>query len=274
MPTEIQMTKTIPILAISVIIFCLCQCDRLEYHPYDGHIKGETNINEKNIKLIEERCLNKESIRFAFISDTQKDYDNTKRVVKAINERNDIDFVIHGGDVVDLGGTKEFMWMRDILNKLNVSYVTLIGNHDCLANGHEIFNKIFGNPNFAFTAFNIRFICLNTNTEMFDYTTPIPDFSFLEGEIKQLDTTMKTVVVMHAPPYSDQFNNNIARVFQKAIKEFPNLQFCLHGHEHKLGINDLFNDGIIYYGCPNIAKRQYFIFTIHTDKYEYELVDF
>lgn len=51
------------------------------------------------------------------ISDTQRWYNSTEDVVKALNARGDIDFVIHGGDQSDFGVTKEFIWMRDIFNK-------------------------------------------------------------------------------------------------------------------------------------------------------------
>jgi len=266
--------KTNRSLLFLLVLLVLGGCDALEYHPYDAHIKGETGINAKNMKLINERCEGKETICFAFMSDTQKNYDDTERFVKALNKRNDVDFVVHGGDVTDLGGTKEFMWMRDIMNKLTVPYVALIGNHDCLANGTEIFNKIFGENDFAFTAGGVRFICLNTNAHMFDYTHPIPNFGFLEEEKETLSPEMKTVVLMHAAPYSDQFNDNVARIFQSTINNLPHLQFCAHGHDHELRIKDLFDDGIIYYSIPDIGKRQYFLFTITKDKYEYELINF
>ncbi|MDU1904694.1 MAG: metallophosphoesterase [Dysgonomonas sp.] len=268
------MIKNIIWQLIIVIAVFFYGCDALEYHPYDGNIKGETGINEKNMRLIEEKCKDKEVIRFAFMTDTQKDYDDTERFVNALNARGDVDFVVHGGDITDLGGTKEFMWMRDIMGNLNVPYVALIGNHDCLANGFEIFDKIFGKTDFAFTAGNVRFICLNTNAEMFDYTSPIPNFGFIEEEHNALDPEMKTVVLMHAPPYSSQFNDNVARIFQRVIAELPHLQFCAHGHEHELSVTDIFEDGVLYYGCPNIKERQYFLFTILKDKYEYELINF
>ena len=54
------------------------------------------------------------------ISDTQRWYNSTEDVVKALNARGDIDFVIHGGDQSDFGVTKEFIWMRDIFNKFQM----------------------------------------------------------------------------------------------------------------------------------------------------------
>lgn len=261
---------------LSILFIGISGCDMIEYHPYDGRIKGERNINNKNIKRIEEANKGKKNIRFAFIGDTQRRNDETIDFVNHLNKRNDIDFVIHGGDVSDFGLTKEFTQGRDILNKLHVPYVVLLGNHDCLANGEEIFREVFGDENFSFLAGNTKFVCLNTNALEFDYSHPVPDFSFIEGElIDERIEYEKTVFVMHAPPFNEQFNNNVANVFHYSLNRFKKLQFCMNAHRHVYSTDDLFNDGIIYYGTPNIAKRQYLLFTLMPDdNYEYELVDF
>lgn len=247
----------------------------IEYHPYDGRIKGETGINAKNIAAIEAACKDKTTVRFVMTGDTQRWYDETEDMVKHINRRNDIDFVIHGGDVSDFGLTKEFMWMRDILNKLSVPYVVLLGNHDCLANGEEIYAKIYGEENFSFIVAKTKFVCLNTNALEFDYSHPVPDFVFIENEIEaRKDEFEKTIFAMHVRPYSEQFNNNVAKVFQHYINRFPNLQFCLNAHDHQITVDDLFDDGIIYYGSPNIKKRAYLLFTLKPEGYDYEVVEF
>lgn len=168
----------------------LLGCDMIEYHPYDLDIHGETDINAKNIRLIEEKLNRKEKISFAVISDTQRWYDETQEVVDLINRRNDIDFVVHTGDISDFGMKLEFEKQRDILNVLRVPYVCLLGNHDCLATGQEVFNRIFGPENFSFTAGNTHFICLNTNALEFDYSAAIPDFTFLKDELKNFQTML------------------------------------------------------------------------------------
>lgn len=264
------------ILGILLSIFLLGGCEMIEYHPYDGRIKGETGINAKNTARIEAACANKTTIRFAMMGDTQRWYDETEDFVKHLNTRNDIDFVIHGGDLADFGLTKEFMWMRDIMNGLKVPYVALLGNHDCLANGEEVFNVIFGNPNFSFIAGRVKFVCLNTNALEFDYSLPVPDFNFIDDQLYEREEEFdKTVFAMHARPYSEEFNNNVAKVFQKAIKEYPKLQFCLNAHDHSVQATDIFNDGIMYYGSPSINKRSYLVLTITPDdKYTYEVVEF
>lgn len=258
-----------------IVVILLAGCDMIEYHPYDLNIKGETDINSKNIQQIESELNGRKQIAFAVISDTQRWYDETEDAVEAINQRNDIDFVIHTGDLSDFGMKLEFEKQRDILNRLNVPYVCLLGNHDCLATGQEVFQHIFGIENFSFTAGDVHFICLNTNALEFDYSIPIPDFSFLKNELEHLPSDIsKTVVAMHAGPFSEQFNNNVTEIFHHYIKQFPNLQFCIYGHGHSIQADDFFNDGILYYECTCIHKRAYLYFTVNENNYTYEVINF
>lgn len=268
-------TKTINYL-ICILPLLWGGCDLLESHPYDAHVTGETDINRKNMALIEERLAGKDTVRFAFITDTQRWYDETRLAVRHINARGNIDFVLHGGDQSDFGVTKEFLWMRDILNGLEMPYVCVIGNHDCLGTGKDVFRSVYGDTNFGFTAGGVRFICLNTNALEYDYSEPIPDFGFItaQQERMQADSLQRCVVLMHAAPESDVFNNNVAAVFGHYLRELPGLLFCLHGHTHALSVTDLFADGILYYQCPNIKKRMYLLFTVNEEGYAYEVVEF
>lgn len=48
----------------------------------------------------------------------------------------------------------------------------------------------------------------------------------------------------------------------------------IFGHEHRWIEEDIFGDGMMYYGCPNIEKRTYILYTLTPDGYSYEKVDF
>lgn len=250
-------------------------CEMIEYHPYDGRIDGAAGINAKNIKRIETSCAAKDTIRFAVISDTQGYYDDLEDCVKSINSGNNIDFVLNTGDLTNYGATKEFVWQRDILEKLNVPYTCIIGNHDCVGNGEELYKKIFGEFNYSFLAGNTRFVCLNTNALEFDYSERVPDFIYIEELLDHISPDHeRTVIAMHARPYSEQFGDNLAKVFQLYIHQFPGLQFCLYGHGHNFREDDFFGDNILYYECASVCKRGYYIFTLTPDSYEYEKIYF
>lgn len=250
-------------------------CSAFDYHPYTTRVDGETGINAHNVALIEERYADAGSVRFAFLSDTQRWYDEADEAVEDINRRGDIDFVIHGGDIADFGLRHEFEMQRDIFNRLSCPYVVLLGNHDYLGTGERVHAEIFGECNFAFTAAHTRFVCLNTNAIEVEYTPGVPDFDFIDRELRSLAPDISaTVFAMHIPPFAEEFDNRVAEKFERYACAFPSLRFCLYGHNHQLAQGDLFGDGVIYYGAPNIGKRIYYVFTLDEKGYEVEIVDY
>jgi hypothetical protein len=286
-------------------------CDNLwEYHPYEGRISGETGILTKNVAEIEEIGRGRKTFKFAFITDTQRAYDDTKEAVDHINARGDIDFVLHGGDLSDFGATNEFEWMRDELNRLQMPYATVIGNHDCVGHGEHIYATMYGDDNYGFTVGHTRIECLNTVALEYDYSNPVPDFDFMKAERELVDSINSvvpdsithTLFVMHAHPGDEQFNNNVMDAFNYYVCQFPGMRdsdprftldnlperyvseelitdtrtngFCLYGHCHHYDVRDIFDNGILYYGCVNIHKREYFVFTIYESGYDYERIYF
>ena len=253
----------------------LCSSCEVEYHPYDTRVKGERNMNARNCECIEQATSGKREIRFAVISDTQRWYDETEAAVRALNSRSDIDFVLHTGDLADFGLRAEFERQRDLLNKLKVPYIVVIGNHDCLASGKMIYRDIFGAFNFCFSAGKIRFVCLNTNSLEFDHTESVPNLAFIEEELRNYpESCEQTIVAMHAPPRSEQFDQGVQYAFQQHVTAFRGMLCCIHGHGHWFGEQDLFGDGVTYVSCGNIEKRAYLLFTVNEGGYSYEKIDF
>lgn len=191
-------------------LFSLGACDKVfDVHPYDVNVDGDKQVNAANIQKIEETVKGKDTIRFAVISDSHQWLDDLKDEVNDINRRTDsLVFVIHCGDLSDFGATREFQWTRDHLQKLQIPFVALLGNHDCLGTGNQTYEVIFGNPDFSFIAGGVKFVCLNTNAIEYDYSRPVPNFDFIE-EQRSADSLSfdRTVVCMHAAPFSEQFNN-------------------------------------------------------------------
>ena len=75
--------------------------------------------------------------------------------------------------------------------------------------------------------------------------------------------------------HSDQFNNNVAEVFEEELLKYPNLKFCLCGHGHRRQVTDLFDDEVLYYECGAAKSREYLLFTMNEDgTYAYEVVKY
>lgn len=261
-------------LYILLLPLLLTSCDDMfDTHPYDVHFKGDTGINKKNIERIEKNCASKDTLRVAFISDTHLWYADTKDEIAALNARNDIDFVIHCGDLTDDGSRKEYEWIRDILSDLRVPYIALIGNHDYLGTGDTAYCVLFGDMDFSLIAARIKFVCLNTNATEYDYMAAVPNFDFMEEEFTRNSSSFdRTVVVMHAPPFSDQFNNNVCKAFRRYLDYFPGLLCCIHGHVHDNNTTEPYGDGLKFYSVACAENRNYRVFTFTPDKYEEELV--
>lgn len=258
------------------LLLLFAGCDKVfDYHPYDVRISGETGLNATNMQRIEQLFSDRDTLRFAVISDSHGWYSDTEDAVSHINANGQIDFVIHGGDLTDCGTTKEFMWQRDVLSALRKPYVAIIGNHDFLGTGDEAYKQIYGDLNFSFIAGHVKFVCLNTNAAEYDYIAAVPNLDYIE-EQSVTDTARfsRSIVCMHARPYNEQFNNNAAKAFQHYIHLLPGLMFCVSGHDHTLQVDDLFGDGLIYYGADATTHRHYLLFTITPDGYEYEVVSF
>lgn len=261
-------------MSVLLLTSILCSCDMIEHHPYDCKIEGATDLTEKNIAEIESQSYG-DTLRFVVISDTQRWYDDLEDGVRAINRLDNISFIIHCGDLSDFGTTDEFMWQRDIMQRLKKPYVCLIGNHDMLGTGEYVFNSIFGDYDFSFTAGKTHFVCLNTNALEKHELSHIPNFNFLKDELYNIDDSIEqTIVAMHAQPGSEQFNNDVKERFHNTIKRFPNLRFCLSGHGHSLRDKELFNDGTRYIMCPCIHRREFLIFTVTDNSFYYERIEF
>lgn len=263
-------------VSLAFVGLAMTSCDSVfDVHPYDVNITGDRNVNAKQIVKIEDKVKSADTIRFAFISDSHQWLSDLMDEIRDINKRDSVDFVIHGGDITDFGGTQEFEWTREKMYKLNKPFVVLLGNHDCLGTGNEAYEVMYGKPDFSFIAGRVKFVCLNTNAMEYDYSMAVPNFDYMESQrTENAEDFDRTVVVMHAAPYSEQFNNNVAKVFNYYTLQFPHLMFCLYGHGHHTEQHDIYDNGVMYYEVGNAPKRQYYIFTITPTDYKYEIIDF
>ena len=232
------------------LVLLLSSCNSVfDIHPYDVNVHGEKDINAKQMKVL----------RVAFISDTHLWLADAKDQVADINKRGDIDFVVHCGDLTDTATNDEFEWSRDILYGLNYPFVALIGNHDFLGTGDQTYEVMYGAFNFSFIA----------------YMAAVPNFDYMEEQFTtDTDKFDRTVIIMHAAPYSDQFNNNVCKAFRRYLDFAPGLMCCVYGHDHNDTVSDIYGDGLMFYGIDCAEHRNYRIMTITEDGYEMEQIRF
>lgn len=134
--------------------------------------------------------------QFAFLSDSHQAYDELAGIVDALNERGDLELVLHGGDMTDVGLRREFVWTLEELERIERPYFTVVGNHDALSNGKLIYASMFGPEDYTFEYGGVSFVCFNSNEKEYPGA---PRLGWLDTATK-LDSSNVMLAHTHAPP--------------------------------------------------------------------------
>ncbi|MBN1290879.1 MAG: metallophosphoesterase [Candidatus Latescibacteria bacterium] len=270
------------ITLLFVIFFFLYGCNVFEYSPYeteDGNTYQDlvlTNIS----RLTNADNSIRESFKFAFLTDTHADYDEFAGAVKSINNNTEIMFVIHGGDLTDYGLLKEYEWSTEILSRLQVPFFTVIGNHDCLANGKHVYHTMFGETFYSFVlkvgeAKKYKFLFLNDNTLEYEYKElEIEELeSWIDEEFTNSDEYDGLFVTAHVTPFSDYYFTDQLEEDFSSLLAVNNVLLAMFGHDHHFYCGEYYNDGVMYLRGEDIFDRNYCIVTVYTGENEKIQID-
>ena len=122
--------------------------------------------------------------------------------------RDDGIFILDGGDLVYTGKAdewaallKEWKWDKPIF--------VAPGNHEYRGEGINIFHRIFGPDNYAFSLGKYRYIIINDVEDNYGLSDEV--FQWLENEMKAAaDKGQRPVLVLHAPPIDPRPNDDHA----------------------------------------------------------------
>ncbi len=268
------MKQKLYILALlSITLFTSCE-KMFDYSPYVIDFDEEnTNVNNKNIAKIITQKNADSVITIAFTGDTHRSFDELNSFVNSVNNLNKtkpIDFVVHVGDIADFGLPKQYLWGNGYLLKLNVPYITVLGNHDLVGNGGDAYKEMFGDYNFSFIYDSIKFIIANTNSLEFDMNGKVPDINWLESELTPSSNFTKAVVLFHIAPMHEEFDPNLKISFENALKKYNNVLFVAHGHKHDFSVSTPFNDSITYINVYSVEHKKYNVVKIKNDEIKVE----
>lgn len=255
------------LIFLYIIIIGVISCENVfEYSPYSGHVQGkdkDTRLsNLEKLSIQEKATSENKTFTFALISDSHTFYNDLDDAVLAINENENIEFVIHGGDLTDGGMIKEYEIFHNIVSDLNYPYFTVIGNHDCLANGLGIYKNMYGIDNYSFTYKDCKFIFFNNIIWELGYIEP--DFFWLQSELEDTTSYEQVFVIAHIPPWSDQFTPVYSKLFEHFILTY-NVSLSIHGHHHDHYFGCFFDDEKEYLVIGSVDKRYYCTITVFQD---------
>jgi Icc protein len=242
-------------------------CELLEFSPnaYNGS-KDQTDLTAKNLARMAANPLRAgDTLRFAFTGDSQRFYDHAEKLVESVNHQPGLSFMVVAGDISDFGLAREMRWVDERLSKLNIPYLTVIGNHDLVGNGREAYQHIFGPLNYSFVYGDTKFIFIDTNGREYNFNGRIPDIGWLQQQTSSLDGAKRQVVLSHVPPLDDDFDKTLTEPYAQTLAAAPKLTFALNGHTHRFEIGEPFNDGVTHISSYPFNKDQYVILTVWND---------
>jgi 3',5'-cyclic-AMP phosphodiesterase len=213
-------------------ILLMWSCDALEFSPNQKFDRDSpVNLNKKNLQKLLAAPAD-DTVTIAFVGDSQRFYEELDRFINTANSIPELDFTILAGDISDFGLLQEHEWIVQRLSKLRKPYFGVIGNHDLVANGEEVFERMFGPLNDSFVYGGIKFIAHNTNGLEYK-RQQVPDLNWLQKEMKVADS-LHIITVSHVPPFSaPEFSPDLVGPYTTLLSKTPQLLLSLHGHIHQ-----------------------------------------
>lgn len=263
------------ILLLVVIAIFLAGCNADEFSPNQVFNKSTaTDVNLKQIALLQQKTPNT-TIRIAVSGDTQRNYEESELFVANVNARNDIDFVFLNGDISDFGLLLEFDGIYKIYNRLNVPFISVIGNHDLVANGRDIYKRMFGPLNFTFNYGGIKFVCHDTNGREYNFNGQIPDLNWLKSNLKLDPGTNNIIAISHVPPTDADFDPKLINAYENLLNQSPGMLASIHSHQHS-ALHTYYQNGvgIPFFITNAIVKRAYTIIEIKNGQITAQEINF
>ncbi len=246
----------------------------IKYSPYQVTVRNEEEDQTlKNLEKLKNLDQSGDTVTFAFIGDTQRFYEEAYDFVFTVNQIPEVEFVVISGDLTDFGLIEEFSGMLKILKNLEMPFLTVVGNHDLIYNGQEIYEEMFGELDYSFYFKNFKFIMLNTNGREFGFNGEVPNIDWLDRELSDTGNYVNSVVVSHIPPGNDDFDNTLEYAYANTLSKWEKTTLSMNGHNHDFAVGQPYNDGVIYLNSFSVGKGSFLIVKMWKNGFEYIIED-
>jgi len=270
--------ERVPFLLVFISIALTLGC--IEYNPYEVKPdKDARDLNVQNIQLINQ-ISEKDTFIFVFAGDAQRFYDEASDLVDKVNKDSTIDFVVFAGDFTDFGLQFEYTKMNSIIKNLSVPYLLVVGNHDLLYNGEEIFDEMFGDQlDFSFDFYGFRFVFVNTNSREYEFNGKVPNVNWMNTVFSDTANYERAIVVMHVPPGNTDFDPNLIQEFVDVVHSNGKTILSLNGHLHHFNSSYPYSGDIHYLSSDALDKCKYLKIKIwkgdeFDQSHSYEIIEF
>lgn len=214
-------------LYVTWLSFLLAGCE-FELSPWQTDVNCPGVSVAENLARLEKFEASLGVVDFyqvAIIGDPQQYPGSFENNLKHINTLEDVHFILLVGDIAETGIKAEFEWMCKAMQASDLPIIPVIGNHDSLSFGKEIWLEVFGPYDFAFTYQNSRFVAYNDNKYEFKN---VPDRDWLYEQAQPLPGQQwdHVIGVSHVPPWKTDIG------FDEHLKN-SGYELTVHGHESR-----------------------------------------
>jgi 3',5'-cyclic AMP phosphodiesterase CpdA len=230
----------------------------LEYSPHAIDLEpSERDLHRKALERLE-ATPPPAVLRFAVVGDTQLAFDEAEEAIEHLNARDDLSLVIQAGDFTHFGLVSEFRLMNDLFARLRVPYLVVIGIHEFLGNGEDVYAEMFGAHDLAFTFARTRFVLFDSNSREVAYDGTVPDLGWLRAQLEPGDHDL-AVLLSHCPPGTSDFDPALVEGYDAILRERGPL-VSFHAHEHDYRFEE--REGTPLHVADSLDHRSYLVATV------------
>ncbi len=256
-------TLKFKIALFTLTAFILSACN-YEVSPWsmDADCAESVSIaaNIKRLEAFEAQVGARAEYQVALISDPQQYPGSFEKIIKHVNGLPQVDFILLSGDLADTGIKAEFEWVCKVMEQAKQPIFAVIGNHDALAFGKDIWARVFGPEDYSFTYQNSKFIAYNDNKYEF---ANVPDRDWLTQEAQGDALRDHTIVFSHIPPWDKDL------ALSQELKDMG-VDLGVHGHEHRFDFWQLTDVQLPHYVTSFTKEEEFGLLTINPSDYTLE----
>ncbi|WP_243732440.1 metallophosphoesterase family protein [Pedobacter metabolipauper] len=230
------------------------------------------DLNAAALKKLTAATPKNDTIKVVLAGDTQRSYNEIPGLVKKVNSIDNLDLVLVAGDISEFGTLQEMDWYAKRLLEVNVPVITVIGNHDLVARGNEVYQRMFGELNFSFVYRGIKFVCHDTNSREYNFNGKVPDMEWLSKEMQPQQGVNGFIAVSHVPPFSLDFDQKLIDPYTKLFSQTDHFLASLHGHTHVYSAGPYKNSAFPYLVTGSAETSEFILVKIINDQLTYERI--
>ncbi|WII73187.1 metallophosphoesterase [Bdellovibrio sp. 22V] len=242
-------------------------CAPLKNSPFSEETQSSvTNRNQHQLVALNEKIslqAREDKIVFGAVADTHQNYSALEDWVKVTNTTS-LDFAVHLGDFTNQGLNFEYDAYLNLISPLKVPLVTVIGNHDTVAKGKLLYQRLFGPYNFHFDLKGYRFIVFNNNR--LDFINEGVDWNWLALEVRS--SSLPIVLFMHVDPDNfEYFRPQDRDLFWDIVRD-ANVRLIMNGHKHIYQTE--FKEGVLRHQVERLQNGAWSRITLTDDMVKVE----